>query len=225
MQEKENYKVMNLVGVPTDYSDKNNWAYLPENTDHAVDTFFIYPTLYINPEPDAPAIVPVEDPMFRDDVKDFYLDIPVIFEDMTNLYEPFYRQSNLCAYVGMTPEEILEFQLREQRTDIYAALDYFFENYNDGRPFILAGHSQGSLMLKIALCDYFKEHTEYMERMVAAYMIGFSFTSDDLNINPALKFAEGADDTGVIVSWNTEGPENKNKKMHLLLKMLFPSTL
>ena len=45
---------MNLVGVPTDYSDKNNWAHLPENTDNAVDTFFIYPTLYVNPEPDAP---------------------------------------------------------------------------------------------------------------------------------------------------------------------------
>ena len=31
MQEKkENYKVKNLVGVPTDYSDKNNWAHLPE---------------------------------------------------------------------------------------------------------------------------------------------------------------------------------------------------
>ena len=56
MQEKNgNYKVTNLVGVPTNYSDENNWAYLPENTDKAVDTFFIYPTLYINPEPDAPA--------------------------------------------------------------------------------------------------------------------------------------------------------------------------
>ena len=57
MQEKkENYKVMNLGGVPTDYSDKNNWAHLPENTDNAVDTFFIYPTLYVNPEPDAPTL-------------------------------------------------------------------------------------------------------------------------------------------------------------------------
>ena len=46
MQDKnENYKVTNIVGVPTDYSDENNWAHLPENTDKAVDTFFIYPTL------------------------------------------------------------------------------------------------------------------------------------------------------------------------------------
>lgn len=56
MQEKENYKVMNLVGVLTDYSDKN-WAHLPENTKNGVDTFFIYPTPYIKPNPGAPAIV------------------------------------------------------------------------------------------------------------------------------------------------------------------------
>ncbi len=73
-------------------------------------------------------------------------------------------------------------------------------------------------MLKIALCDYFKEHTEYLERMVAAYIIGFSITTDDLNINPALKFAEGADDTGVIVSWNTEGPANKSEKNAVVLE-------
>ncbi len=219
MQEKkENYKIKNLVGVPTNYSDKNNWAHLPENTDNAVDTFFIYPTLYVNPEPDAPTIVPVDDSMLRECVSEFYLEIPVLFEDITNLYEPFYRQSNLCAFTGMTTEEIMEFQSHEQRTDIYAALDYFFEHYNQGRPFILAGHSQGSLMLKMALSDYFREHTEYLERMVAAYVIGFSVTPDDLKANPALKFAEGADDTGVIVSWNTEGPENRNEKNAVVLE-------
>ena len=216
--EKQNYKVTNLVGVPTDYSDENNWAILPENTDKDVDTFFIYPTVYNNPEPDAPKIVPVEDPMLRANVNDFYLDIPVLFEEMTNLYEPFYRQSNLSAFSGMTYDEIIEFQSREQRTDLYAALDYFFEYYNNGRPFILAGHSQGSLMNKIALRDYCKEHSEYLNRMVAAYAIGFSITPDDLKANSALKFAEGPDDTGVIVSWNTEGPENTNEKNGVVLE-------
>ncbi len=115
-------------------------------------------------------------------------------------------------------EDLLAFQFREQRTDVYAALDYFFEHLNDGRPFILAGHSQGSVMLKIALTDYFKEHTDYLERMVAAYVIGFSITKEDLEINPALKFAEGEDDTGVIVSWNLEGPENKNEENAVVIE-------
>ena len=174
--------------------------------------------MYINPAPDAPAIVPVDDKMLRAGVQNNYGQAPMAFEDLTNLYEPYYRQSNLTAYSGMKPEEVLAFQLREQRTDVYAALDYFFEHYNQGRPFILAGHSQGSLMLKIAFRDYFLEHSDYLKRMVAAYILGFSITTDDLAANPALKFAQGADDTGVIVSWNTEGPENKNEHNGVVLQ-------
>jgi hypothetical protein len=36
-------------------------------------------------------------------------------------------------------------------------------------------------------------------------------TSDWL-AKTGLKFAEGATDTGVVVSWNTEGPANQNEK-------------
>lgn len=202
------YQVTDLVGTPTDYSDSENWAHLPEQGDKPVDTFFVYPTVYINPSEDAPAIVPVEDETLRAGVASNYERQASIFEDLTNLYEPYYRQTNLAVLIGKDAQEFMEFQYQEQRTDVYAALDYYFEHYNDGKPFILAGHSQGSMMLKIALTDYFKEHTDYLERMVAAYVIGFSITTDDLETNPLLKFAEGADDTGVIVSWNTEGPEN-----------------
>ena len=53
-----------------------------------------------------------------------------------------------------------------------------------------------------------EEMLEGVERMVAAYVIGFSITQDILDENPHLKFAQGETDTGVIVSWNTEGPKN-----------------
>ena len=49
------YKVTNLVRTPTDYSDRNNWAYLPEKTDKEADTFFIYPTVYVNTAANAPS--------------------------------------------------------------------------------------------------------------------------------------------------------------------------
>jgi hypothetical protein len=96
--------------------------------------------------------------------------------------------------------------------DITAALDYYFENYNEGRPFIIAGHSQGSCMTKLLLKKYFKDHPEYYDRMVAAYVIGYSVTKDDLEANPHLKFATGETDTGVIISYNTEGPKNAEEK-------------
>ncbi len=212
------YKVTNIVGVPSDYSDKNNWAYLPENTDKEVDTFFVYPTVYMNPAPDAPKIVPIDDAMMRYGVKEHQKEAPSLFMELTNMYEPYYRQSNLCAVGSMDPEEFMAFQMNEQRTDVFAALDYYFEHYNQGRPFILASHSQGSMMLKTALREYFQEHADYLEKMVAAYVIGYAITTDDLEANPALKFAEAANDTGVIVSWNVEGPENRDEKNITVMK-------
>jgi hypothetical protein len=98
--------------------------------------------------------------------------------------------------------------------DVTAALDYYFENYNNGRPFIIAGHSQGSGIVSLVLKDYFKKHTDYYERMIAAYVIGFSITKDYLEENPHLKFTNGECDTGVIISWNTEGPKNVEQNVN-----------
>ena len=47
--------------------------------------------------------------------------------------------------------------------------------------------------------------------MIAVYPIGFAVTKDFLE-RTGLKFAEGATDTGVLVSWNTEGVANKDAK-------------
>jgi hypothetical protein len=52
-----------------------------------------------------------------------------------------------------------------------------------------------------------KEHPEVYERMIAAYVIGYSITEDYLTQNPHLKFATGPDDIGVIISYNTEAPD------------------
>jgi len=92
--------------------------------------------------------------------------------------------------------------------DVTAALDYYFENYNAGRPFIIASHSQGSAINRVILKNYFKDHCEYYERMIAAYSVGYSITKEDLENSPHLKFATGESDTGVVISWNTEGPNS-----------------
>ena len=53
--------------------------------------------------------------------------------------------------------------------------------------------------------------------MVAAYMIGFCITKGELEANPHLKFATGETDTGVIISWNTEGPKNVEANIQSLV--------
>lgn len=204
------YEIENLVGTPSDYSDENNWMKIPEITKE-VDTFYIYPTVVADASEDVPDIVPIDYEPMRTNAQGVYEMQGTVYEESTNVFAPYYRQSNLIAIGNLRGDDLFQYQMQEQRTDIYAALDYYFENYNNGRPFILAGHSQGSIMSIIVLGDYMQAHPEYYERMVAAYPIGFSVTKEWLEEHPYLKFAEGADDTGVIITWNTEGPGNKGQ--------------
>ncbi len=192
-----------------DYSDKDNWMFLPEENTKQVDAIYLYPSshgIITNATKD---VAKINDKIMRG-VADYFATTQVsVFEESCNLYVPYYRQltvNSLLDVIENNPECLP--YLASQ--DIYHMLDYYFENLNEGRPFILAGHSQGSSWIEVVLSDYMKEHPEYLERMVAAYVIGFSVTEEYLANNPHLKFAIGADDTGVIISYNTEGPENSD---------------
>ena len=180
---------------------------LEKDPKEPVDLFYIYPTVY-NKE-GGEDFSAVEDPVVRALAQLVYSKTGSAIGAMTNVYAPYYRQTNLAKAKGMSGAAYREFGAGLPRTDIYAALDEYFANYNDGRPFILAGHSQGSCMISIILGDYMQTHPEYLDRMIAAYAVGFSITEDYLKEHPYLKFAEGPDDTGVIISWNTEGVGNK----------------
>ena len=112
----------------------------------------------------------------------------------------------------MSFEEVDAAEWAEPRTDVYAALDYYFEHLNQGRPFFLAGHSQGSRLCYIVLSEYMKAHPERYANMIAAYAIGDSLTKQYLEANPHVRAARAADDLGVVVSWNTEGPANRGRR-------------
>ena len=205
------------VSEAPDYSKEECWFQIPEITKD-VDTFYIYATEYIagSFEEGAPDYATLDNAEMLQGVSGEYVLHATTFEDSTNLFLPYYRQAGL-RYAGEIHKKTGDVDaalLGIPYDDITAALDYYFENYNDGRPFIIAGHSQGSAMTLLLLRTYFKDHPEYYKRMVAAYPIGYSVTDEYLAANPHLKFATGETDTGVIVSWNTEGPKNVETNAH-----------
>jgi hypothetical protein len=63
-------------------------------------------------------------------------------------------------------------------------------------------------MLGMVLGEYMREHPDYYAKMVVAYRIGDGMTRGYLAEYPHVHAAQGADDIGVCVSWNTEGPGN-----------------
>ena len=210
------YQITDLAGTPSDYSNADNWLNLPEIEKEA-DTFYIYPTANSLDDENCRPLCAIDDENMRASAQDCLEWQGSAFMDATNVFAPYYRQMNLIDELDSAKghkEGLEAFGYdHEGRTDLYAALDYYFENYNEGRPFILAGHSQGSIMLRIILRDYMQAHPEYYERMIAAYALGYSITQDYLEEYPYLKFAEGEDDTGVIISWNTEGENNEDNAL------------
>lgn len=192
-----------------DYSNIDNWMFLPEENKKAVDTIYLYPSAYGISGEVTDDIADIDDVNMRLMAIYYASSQASVFEESTNLYAPYYRQFTVNSLVDMI-EESPESLPYIASKDIYNMLDYYFENCNEGRPFILAGHSQGSVWLTVVLEDYMKTHPEYYERMVAAYVIGYSVTNEYLDKNPHLNFAKTSDDTGVIISYNTEGPGNKD---------------
>ena len=210
----------------TDYGNEDNWLSFPEITKD-VDAFYIYSTSYIESsfEDGAPDYAPIDNPEMILRASGEYETNASVFEESCNVFVPWYRQIGIKYAAEVTKKYgSLDPALAGiPYTDIKAALDYYFKHCNNGRPFIIAGHSQGSAMLRYVLKNYFKEHPDYYKRMVAAYPIGFSITKDDLAAYPYLKFAEGADDTGVIISYNTEGP--KNVEENAINKVVLPGAI
>jgi hypothetical protein len=194
-----------------DYSQKANWCNFPEITKD-IDTFYIFATEFIlgSFEEGAPDYGSLDNEEMIQGMGVEYIGHATTYADSTNVFAPYYRQSGL-KYAGEVYQRdgnIDAALLGTPYDDIVAALDYYFEHYNEGRPFIIAGHSQGSALVKLVLFRYMKDHPEYYQRMVAAYVIGYAVTKEELETYPYLKFATGETDAGVIVSWNTEGPKN-----------------
>ena len=199
------------IGAAPDYAKQASWYQIPEITKD-VDTFYVYATEYImgSLKEGASEYAALDNAEMRNGVELEYIGHATAFEASTNLFMPYYRQAGMPTMKKAWKEtgNVDAAISGMPYNDVTAALDYYFENLNGGRPFIIAGHSQGSAIVLLALRRYFKDHPAYYERMVAAYAIGYSVTREYLAVNPHLKFATGEADTGVIIAWNTEGPKN-----------------
>ena len=113
--------------------------------------------------------------------------------DSLNYYSPYYRQVTMETY---TADSLVDARMPLAYGDIRTAFDYYLEHYNNGRPFILAGFSQGAM----AVVDLLKamDNSTY-SRLVAAYVIGYKVTDTDAHIRPAQDSA----DLGKTICYNS----------------------
>lgn len=195
-----------------DYGSSDTWAALPDKKDSAdlapanteypesqataaVDVFFIHPTTSANARDNWN--VPIDDAASVQDVDTILGFYASVFNAAAKVYAPRYREANLYAFFDdKTTSGIKAVDLAYR--DVERAFLHYIKFYNHSRPFILAGHSQGSIHGSRLM----QEHiigTPLMGRMVAAYLIGGPIPVKMSGIGPS----RSATDTGVMIGWNT----------------------
>ena len=197
-----------------DYSNLTNWAATPESDvqqfyipdesfkvnkiNNDVDVFYIHPTGFYeknwNSDMDRN-----KSAFERTEI--MLANQASAFNESCNIYAPEYRQATYFAFFDKNQNGKKALDLAY--TDVESAFDYFIENNNNDKPFIVAGHSQGALHAQRLIINRI-QGTSLQERFICAYAIGYMIPDnlyDDLF--PSIKRSENYNDTNCIVSWST----------------------
>jgi hypothetical protein len=118
------------------------------------------------------------------------------FAGCCRLVAPRYRQATARAFRQPGAEADAAYDLAYG--DVRRAFEAYLANDNHGRPFILAGHSQGALHV-VRLLRELVIGRPVQKQLVAAYPVGIGLAGPRL---PALPVCTTASMTGCIVSWN-----------------------
>lgn len=194
---------LTAAAAVTDYNDQSNWAYWRLGDGKQADCFLVCPTVYSGGEEQynlPPGMKPETFVGALNMERDIYA-------ASCTLYAPYYQQAALAAYKLPPKQAQPYFALAYE--DVRAAFQYFLTKTAADRPLVLAGFSQGADMC-LRLLQEFGADAGLQKRLVACYAIGWRVTDKVLRRYPWLRMAQGAEDTGVIISFNTEAAEVSN---------------
>ena len=197
------------------YADPSNWAALPDregvedmipvDTDDtdiqgnaSVDVFFVHPTGFLRGKEWIYSMD--QNTATEENTKWMMANQASPFNGCCNIYAPRYRQANIFAFFQeqSVRDEILGFAYR----DIERSFEYFIDNYSEGRPFILASHSQGTYH-SVRLLQEQIDKTDLYDRLVAAYVIGGNAKVSSFEKMEKVYLCNSADDVGCAVHWDT----------------------
>ncbi|CAM1342753.1 DUF3089 domain-containing protein [Tenacibaculum amylolyticum] len=198
------------IPVQPDYTKETSWAVLPntyaenfkEYASNRLDTlkadvFYVYPTL-ITDKKDIRWNAPIGDIEQNDKVVNKAVLMQAsAFATSGKVYVPLYRQAHLRSYPlynkgGKEAQELAY-------SDVKKAFETYLKKYNNNRPIIMVGHSQGTTHTIRLLQDFFDEKP-LQKQLIAAYIPGIGVKSDDFK---TLKEMTSPKETGGFVSWNT----------------------
>ena len=198
-----------------DYSNPDQWAALPEEKDladitphpdlkdlqsnAAIDVFFLHPTTYLGKKGENQWNAPIDDAELNEKTDESSIKNQAsIFNGAGRVYAPRYRQAHYDSYFTKdTLNAKKAFALAY--LDVKAAFKYYLKHHNNGRPIIIAAHSQGTTHAAALLKDFF-DGKALQGQLVAAYLVGMPVSSDYFK---HIKVCETPEETGCFCAWRT----------------------
>ncbi|HEY8379194.1 MAG TPA: DUF3089 domain-containing protein [Nannocystis sp.] len=201
-----------------DYADPAHWSALPDRVDAAdaavagladvdpetapADVFYVHPTSYLGSSWNAR----LDDAKVNEATDRGATRIQAsAFNGCCAVYAPRYRQANMTAFTS--PSEDGQRAIALAGDDVIAAFRHYLAHYNHGRPFILAGHSQGSVLATRLLKEVIAPSAELRGRLVAAYLIGSPLSENALFEIEGVSPCRSATETRCVVAYNARSPE------------------
>ncbi len=192
-----------VPGAP-DYTQPEMWHKINNDADGmGADVFYIPSTWEFDWYTSDDRICHYADPSREDHRADMSIEIEGVSDymaDGNNFYSPFYRHITLDSWATLNEDTINRRYHDVAFEDVHNAFSYYLREHNAGRPFILAGFSQGgkSVVELLKIMD-----SDTRSRMVAAYVMGYKVTPEDIASHPYIKAAKESEDTGVVICYNS----------------------
>ncbi len=201
-------QVVEYVPPTPDYSDQTMWVKYEDDTKgNGADIFYIPSTWeYDYMAPDG-RVSHYADPSLAQHRADMKIEIDGVAEYMlpgNRFYSPFYRHITLDSWATLNEDTINRRYKDVAFIDVRNAFEHFLAVRDSERPIVLAGFSQGGKSV-VELMKILPE--DVREQLVAAYVMGYKVTPEDIDCAPWIKPARGADDTGVVICYNSVSDE------------------
>lgn len=181
-----------------DYTQADVWAVRDGNngsTNRKADVFYIHPTTFQSQEWNQRLADAATRNWTRASVVDRQLSA---FSACCRRFMPWYRQASSRAFVERAGRGAAAYDFAY--ADIRAAFRHYLARDNHGRPFILAGHSQGALLGLRLLQDEIAGSAA-ARRLVVAYLPGIGIPAGALP--PGITACQRPAQSRCVVSWNS----------------------
>ena len=180
-----------------DYADPTQWYISQRHAD--ADVFYVISTEIGDYTLEDGTVRHLADTYLEQTRQPMYgemLGVDTLCSGKLNYYSPYYRQCSLQSFASDSASIRFAIAL----DDVRQAFAYYLQHQNQGRPFVLAGFSQGAMIAR----ELLKEMDDAVyQRMVAAYLIGIRLSEKDMQDNPRIRPAQDATDTGVTICYNS----------------------